>query len=91
MEKLTKEQKEEIIKILEERGVKLPCPRCRSNNFTVLDGYFVQTIQTQVSSVTLGGTSVPSVVIACQNCGYLIQHALGALGLLPEKEQKNEK
>jgi len=91
MEKFTKKQKDEIIKILEERGAKRPCPRCNHRYFNILDGYFVQTIQNQYSSITVGGISVPSVVAICPNCGYLSQHALGTLGLLPKEDAKNEK
>ena len=88
MKKLSKEEKEKIIKVLDERGAKLPCPRCGNNNFTLLDGYFNQTIQTELKGMVIGGPSVPSAVVACSRCGYLSQHALGALGLLPKEEVK---
>ena len=90
MIELSKEVKEKIIKALNERGVKLPCPRCGNNNFTLLDGYFNQTIQTEFKGMVIGGPSVPSVVTACNQCGYLSQHALGPLGLFHEEEDKNE-
>jgi len=86
MEKLTEAQKQEIIKRLGERGAKLPCPRCGNKEFTVLDGYFSQSIHTKIGAgVIIGGATVPSAVIACKRCGYLVQHALGILGLLPEE------
>lgn len=86
MEKLTEEQKQEIIKRLDERGAKLPCPRCGNKEFTVLDGYFSQSITTEIGAgVIIGGATVPTAVIACKRCGYLVQHALGILGLLPEE------
>ena len=88
MKELSKEQKEKIIKVLDEKGAKLPCPRCGNNNFTLLDGYFNQTIQTELKGMIIGGPSVPSVVVACTRCGYLSQHALGPLGLLPKEEVK---
>lgn len=89
MQKLSQEQKQKIIKALEERGARLPCPRCGNNNFTLLDGYFNQTIQTTLKgSMVIGGPSVPSVVTACNRCGYLSQHALGTLELLPKEEFK---
>jgi ribosomal protein L37E len=90
MQQISEQKKQEIIKVLEERGAKLPCPRCGNNSFTLLDGYFNQTIQTDFKGMVLGGPSVPSVVVACTRCGYLSQHALGALGLLPKEEAKNE-
>ena len=86
MKELSKEHKEKIIKVLDEKGAKLPCPRCGNNNFTLLDGYFNQTIQTELKGMIIGGPSVPSVVIVCNRCGYLSQHALGPLGLLPKEE-----
>jgi len=88
MNLLSQEQKENIIKVLEEKGAKLPCPRCGHNNFMLLDGYFNQTIQTELNGMVLGGPSVPSVVVACTHCGFLSQHALGVLGLLPKEEKK---
>lgn len=90
MQQISNEKKQEIIKALEERGAKLPCPRCGNNSFNLLDGYFNQTIQTNLKGMTLGGPSIPSVVVACNRCGYLSQHALGTLGLLPKKVAKNE-
>jgi len=38
--------------------------------------------------MVIGGPSVPSVVTACNRCGYLSQHTLGTLGLLPKEEIK---
>ncbi|MCK4653444.1 MAG: hypothetical protein KAU01_03270 [Candidatus Cloacimonetes bacterium] len=79
---MQEEQKQRIIKALEERGAKLPCPRCGNQRFSLLNGYFNQTIQTELKGISIGGPSVPSIVLACTKCGYLSQHALGTLGLL---------
>lgn len=87
---ISNEKKQEIIKALEERGVKLPCPRCGNEDFTLFDGYFNQPLQAHFKGMALGGLSVPSVVVACTRCGYLSQHALGALGLLHREEAKRE-
>jgi len=89
MKELSKEEKERILQALEDRGVKLPCPRCGNSSFTLLDGYFNQTIQTDLKGTVIGGPSVPSVVAICDRCGYLSQHALGALGLLPKENDKS--
>jgi predicted RNA-binding Zn-ribbon protein involved in translation (DUF1610 family) len=82
---LSEEKKAEIIKILTERGAKLPCPRCGNPNFILIDGYFNQFIQPDMKDINLGGPSIPSVIIACNKCGFLSQHALGVLGLLPKE------
>ena len=90
MDKISNERKEEIIKALEERGAKLPCPRCGNQSFTILDGYFNQTIQVGLSGMVIGGPSIPSAVTACTRCGYLSQHALGALDCCLKSRLQNE-
>lgn len=84
MAELPDAQKQEIIAALNKVGAKLPCPRCSNQTFTLLEGYFNQSIQTELGGMVLGGPSVPSVVVVCSRCGWLAQHALGALGLLPK-------
>ena len=84
----TQDQKDAIIKALSERGANLPCPRCGNNSFTLLDGYFNQIIQDEPKGIVLGGRTIPSIIIACKRCGYLSQHAIGVLGLLPKEETR---
>jgi hypothetical protein len=31
----------------------------------------------------MASPTVPAIAIACSNCGFISQHAAGALGLLP--------
>lgn len=91
MNELSNEQKQRIIDALDEAGARLPCPRCGNSNFTLLDGYFNQTVQTELGGLVLGGPSVPSVVVVCSRCGYLSQHALGVLKLLPKTSPEEAK
>jgi predicted nucleic-acid-binding Zn-ribbon protein len=86
MKEISQEEKQKIIRALGERGANRPCPRCGNENFTLVGGYFNQTIQTEAQGIVLGGPSIPSVVVVCSRCGYLSQHALGALGLLPKEK-----
>jgi len=88
MQDSTQAEKDKIIKVLTERGANLPCPRCGNDAFTLLDGYFNQIIQETPRGIVLGGRTIPSVAVACKRCGYLAQHALGVLGLLPKEENK---
>ncbi len=88
MKKLTEEQKREVVEKLRERGVKLPCPRCGNKDFNLLEGYFLQTIQIKLEAMEIGGPAIPSIAAICRNCGYISQHALGVLGLLPKGEIK---
>lgn len=87
MQQLSPEERNKIIAALEKAGAKLPCPRCGNQSFTLLDGYFNQPVQAQLGGLVLGGPSVPSTVVVCTRCGYLAQHALGVLGLLPEPKK----
>jgi predicted nucleic-acid-binding Zn-ribbon protein len=74
---------ERIVETLKERGAVKPCPRCGTERFEVV---------AETSVVMPGGVPnspredrfVPVVMIACKNCGWLSQHALVALGMMPE-------
>lgn len=77
-----------VTEALHERGVNRPCERCGKSNFTLLEEYGQINLQQDLSSVTLGGPSVPAAIIICTNCGNITLHALGALGLLPEEKEE---
>lgn len=91
MEKISPDKKQEIVNALQEKGAVLPCPRCNNNNFTLLDGYFNQSVQVEPKNLVLGGESVPSVVVVCNKCGYMSQHAIGVLNLIPKEEERHDK
>ncbi len=84
--------RDEIADRLKEKGAVLPCPRCGNVSFFVIDGYLNPTLQDRLQGLVIGGRSIPSAIVACNRCGFLSQHALGALGLLPseEKEKGND-
>lgn len=90
MQQLNDDQKREIMEILNKRGAKLPCPRCKNRNFAILDGYFNQPIQKSLprsaTDMINEGPFISSIVVVCTRCGYLSQHALSVLGLLPAEE-----
>jgi ribosomal protein S27AE len=84
---LSENQKKKIIKALEARRATEPCPRCGASNFTLADGYTTHPLQTELGSLTIGGPSIPAALAICTNCGFLSQHALGVLGLLPKQPE----
>jgi hypothetical protein len=83
---LTSEEKKNIFEALEKRKNGLVCPMCQNKNFIIADGYFINNMQTQFNSLSIGGPAIPTIAIICNNCGFVSQHALGVLGLLPKNE-----
>ena len=73
----------ECVEALNSKGVKLPCPRCGSNKFSVV-GESIIAINEDPNVISIGGPSVPTILVACDNCGYVTQHAQGPLGLLKQ-------
>lgn len=65
------------------------CPMCSHDKFVLLDSYIRNEIVTDLDGVQLGGPSVPAAAIICVNCGFISQHALGTLNLLPTKKESS--
>jgi len=87
---MTQEEKNNIITRLQERGAQMPCPRCGHQHFSLTDGYFSHQVQQSFGELTIGGgPTIPTVVVICTQCGFLSQHALGSLGLLPPSPNGN--
>lgn len=86
MEDFPLEEKENIIRAIESKGASRPCPRCGCPNFSLVSGYFHHFIQPQIQGIRIGGPSVPTAVVACDQCGWLAEHALGVLNLLPKDQ-----
>ena len=90
MPKISLEEANNIMAVLKKRGVILPCPRCGNTNVQLIDGYFNQPVSSAIGKIELGGPIVPSIITACVNCGFLSQHALGIIGLLPAKKEETK-
>jgi predicted nucleic-acid-binding Zn-ribbon protein len=84
---------EKIIKILRDKNATLPCPACGHDGFTLLDGDFIQEFIVWGESPLgpLGVRPGPSrrslnyIVLVCDNCGYIRQHAKKPLGIPTRK------
>lgn len=84
---LSEEQRKKIVSRLESRGVGRACPMCGENHWVVADGFFNHSVQGEIhKGMVLGGPSIPSTALICRNCGFISQHALGVLGMLPSQE-----
>jgi len=88
---LSAAKKQEIIDTLIQRCNKLslsflPCSRCGTSHFTLLDGYFSHIIQVEFNTMNLKNSrmpSIPFVIVVCDNCGHMSSHALGILDSVP--------
>lgn len=80
-----------IIQKLSDKKALLPCHRCGQEHFTVLRGFTNISVQDEFNPniMAIGGPSIPVISVACNNCGAITQHAIGALGML-DNGDKNE-
>lgn len=79
---------ESLNKKLKEKGKEhLKCPVCSHETFAIVDGYTRRIINDEVNNVSINPNSVPSISLVCGNCGYILDFALGGLGLLSKKEE----
>lgn len=91
MEAFSKEKIDKILKELKKRGVSKTCPMCGNKHFSIAPAYFVNLLQTSVGNLSLGGKSIPSIPIICTNCGFISQHAIGILGIVPKESPEESK
>ena len=81
--KISQEIKNKIAEKLNEKKATLPCQRWGKSDFSVLDGFINLPLNQEINgNVVIGGPTIPCAAIACNNCGNLSYHALGALGML---------
>jgi len=82
---------DKIVKILESKNATQPCPACGHDIFTVVDGDFAQEFITHDDSPyplapfgvkrPLQHRSIYYIVLICENCGFIRQHAKKPLGI----------
>ena len=78
---MEKKRLDELAKALTDKGANLPCPRCNNQEFSIVgEGYI--SLNPNPNKVTIGsGPVVRTVIVACEKCGYMTQHAKGPLEL----------
>lgn len=87
--KINQDVKNEIAEKLNQKEATLPCQRCGKSSFSVLDGFINLPLNQEINGgITLGGPTIPCAAIACNNCGHLSYHALGAIGMLTKENSK---
>ena len=86
--KWNQELKDKVVSRLNEKGLR-ECPMCHSNQFTIVDGFQQLMVNKELTSAfVVGGPIIPVVAIVCNNCGFLSQHAVGALKLGEAKDDE---
>lgn len=74
---------------LESKKVNKPCPRCGATSFSIAgeseisvkkEGDGLLSVETKMS--------IPTVVVICDNCGFISHHAKVALGLSVHSERR---
>jgi hypothetical protein len=75
-----KKRREQIIAALQNKIALGPCPRCHSSSFA-LAGETAIPLGDNPGKIWFGGPVVPTVIVACTNCGHLMLHASITLGV----------
>jgi hypothetical protein len=78
---ISADDKHRIIAALKERGAG-SCPRCRNSQWTVSEFSRIE-VQATMERNTAARTTIPAIMIVCENCGFISQHALQPLGVWP--------
>ncbi len=79
---MDKQRQDEIIRVLQAKGVDKPCPRCGNEKFEVVGETGIPLNDHPNPHMFSAIVPVlPIVLIACNFCGYLTHHAQGLLGL----------
>lgn len=79
---ISADDKQKIIAALKARGAG-SCPRCRDSQWTVSEYSRIE-VQATMNRHSGEGTTIPAIMIVCQHCGFISQHALQPLGMWPQ-------
>jgi hypothetical protein len=78
---MSTDRDKKIVSALEKRNVK-PCPRCEHTSFSVVGDSEVPLKIREGSQLPSGSKlRIPTIVLICENCGFISQHSLVALEL----------
>ena len=81
---------EKIVEKLQEKIKNPHCPMCGHRKFAMIDSLIKHTLQRGDDSYSISGRYVPCAVTICQNCGFVAEHAIGALGLIKNLETSDD-
>ena len=88
-EKTKNKIKSNLEKKIKARGKNLACPICGNNGFILADGFVNETLQDGVGTgLIVGGPSIPTAVVICNNCGHVMKFSAGVLELIPKAKEE---
>ena len=76
---ISADDKHRVVAALKSRGAG-SCPRCNDSQWTVSE-YSRIDVQETAARDSAHRTTIPAVMIVCEHCGFIAQHALQPLGL----------
>jgi hypothetical protein len=78
---ISADDKHRIVAALKARGAG-SCPRCNDSQWTVSEFSRIE-VQATMDRDSSVRTTIPVVMIVCEHCGFISQHALQPLGIWP--------
>ena len=78
---ISADDKHKIVAALKARGAG-SCPRCRDSQWTVSEYSRIE-VQATMDRNSAERTTIPAIMIVCEHCGFISQHALQPLGVWP--------
>lgn len=78
---ISADDKHRIVAALKARGAG-SCPRCRDSQWTVSEYSRIE-VQATMERNSVDRTTIPTIMIVCEHCGFIAQHALQPLGVWP--------
>jgi hypothetical protein len=82
----------DIVHKLKHKNVSDKCVRCKKYNLVLLNDIYdmkiVSKSKDENENVVFNDTFLPCFVILCQNCGFMMHHSVGILGLLDKNVEK---
>lgn len=80
---ISADDKHRIVNALKARGAG-SCPRCSDSQWTVSEFSMIE-VQATMDRGALERATIPSIMIVCEHCGFIAQHALQPLGIWPDR------
>jgi len=83
---ISADDKHKIVAALKARGAG-SCPRCNDSQWTVSEFLRID-VQATMARDTTQRTTIPAIMVVCEHCGFISQHALQPLGVWPDSAPK---